>query len=132
MKTKAVRLYGEMDLRLDEFELPEMQDDEIMAEVVTDSLCMSSYKAITQAQKHKKVPDDISENPIILGHEFCGTIKKGRVKNGKISIRKVTNLSFSLTLEISEAMLQDILSIIWEEMPQRSFFLIRLWKMVHY
>ena len=31
MKTKAVRLYGEMDLRLDEFELPEMQDDEIMA-----------------------------------------------------------------------------------------------------
>lgn len=76
MKTKAVRLYGEMDLRLDEFELPEMQDDEIMAEVVTDSLCMSSYKAITQAQKHKKVPNDISENPIILGHEFCGTIKK--------------------------------------------------------
>ena len=131
MKTKAVRLYGEMDLRLDEFELPEMQDDEIMAEVVTDSLCMSSYKAITQAQKHKKVPDDISENPIILGHEFCGTIKKV-VKNGKISIRKVTNLSFSLTLEISEAMPQDILSIIWEEMPQRSSFLIRLWKMVHY
>ena len=43
-----------MDLRLDEFELPEMQDDEIMAEVITDSLCMSSYKAITQAQKHKK------------------------------------------------------------------------------
>ena len=55
MKTKAVRLYGEMDLRLDEFELPEMQDDEIMAEVVTDSLCMSSYKAITQAQKHKTI-----------------------------------------------------------------------------
>ena len=50
MKTKAVRLYGEMDLRLDEFELPEMQDDEIMAEVVTDSLCMSSYK---QSPRHK-------------------------------------------------------------------------------
>ena len=130
MKTKAVRLYGEMDLRLDEFELPEMQDDEIMAEVVTDSLCMSSYKAITQAQKHKKVPDDISENPIILGHEFCGTIKKVG-KKWKDQYQE-TNLSFSLTLEISEAMLQDILSIIWEEMPQRSFFLIRLWKMVHY
>ena len=92
MKTKAVRLYGEMDLRLDEFELPEMQDDEIMAEVVTDSLCMSSYKAITQAQKHKKVPDDISENPIILGHEFLWDDQKRSVKNGKISIRKVTNL----------------------------------------
>lgn len=76
MKTKAVRLYGEMDLRLEEFELPEMQEDEILAEVVTDSLCMSSFKAITQAQQHKKVPDDIEEHPIILGHEFCGKILK--------------------------------------------------------
>lgn len=76
MKTKAVRLYGEMNLKLDEFELPEMRDDEIMAKVVTDSLCMSSYKAISQAQKHKKVPEDIGEHPIILGHEFCGVILK--------------------------------------------------------
>lgn len=76
MKTKAVRLYGEMDLRLEEFELPEMQEDEILAEVVTDSLCMSSFKAITQAQRHKKVPNDIEEHPIILGHEFCGKILK--------------------------------------------------------
>lgn len=76
MKTKAVRLYGKMNLRLDEFELPEMQEDEIMAKVVTDSLCMSSYKAISQAQNHKKVPEDIGEHPIILGHEFCGVILK--------------------------------------------------------
>ena len=74
MKTKAVRLWGEMDIRLDEFELPQMKEDEILAEVVTDSLCMSSFKAISQAEKHKKVPEDISEHPIILGHEFCGRI----------------------------------------------------------
>lgn len=74
MKTKAVRLYGEMDLKLEEFELPEMKEDEILAEVITDSLCMSSFKAISQAERHKKVPNDISENPIILGHEFCGVI----------------------------------------------------------
>ena len=29
MKTKAVRLYGKNDLRLEEFELPEINDDEI-------------------------------------------------------------------------------------------------------
>lgn len=74
MKTTAVRLYGKEDLRMEEFELPEIKDDEILAEVVTDSLCMSTYKAITQAEKHKKVPEDISVNPIIVGHEFCGTI----------------------------------------------------------
>lgn len=76
MKTKAVRLYGKMNLRLEEFELPQMQDDEILAEVITDSLCMSSFKAISQAQNHKKVPEDIEDHPIILGHEFCGIILK--------------------------------------------------------
>ena len=29
MKTKAVRLYGKTDLRLEEFELPPMREDEI-------------------------------------------------------------------------------------------------------
>ena len=41
MKTKALRLYGKEDLRLEEFELPELKDDEILAKVVSDSICMS-------------------------------------------------------------------------------------------
>ncbi|MDA3812090.1 MAG: zinc-binding dehydrogenase [Spirochaetaceae bacterium] len=45
MKTKAVRLYGKMDLRLEEFELPEIKNDEILVKVAADSLCMSTYKA---------------------------------------------------------------------------------------
>ena len=74
MKTKAVRLYGENDLRFEEFELPKIGDDEILANVVSDSICMSSYKATIQGAKHKRVPDDVAENPVIIGHEFCGTI----------------------------------------------------------
>lgn len=42
MNTKAVRIYGVKDLRLEEFELPTMKDDEIEARIVTDSLCMST------------------------------------------------------------------------------------------
>ena len=38
MKTKALRLYGANDLRLEEFELPEIKDDEILAEVISDSI----------------------------------------------------------------------------------------------
>ena len=76
MKTKAVRLYGAEDLRLEEFELPEIKDDEILAHVISDSICMSSYKAAMQGAAHKRVPDDAAENPIILGHEFCGEIVK--------------------------------------------------------
>lgn len=74
MKTKAVRLYGKDDLRLEEFELPAVKDDEILAHVISDSICMSSYKAAKQGADHKRVPDNVHENPVIIGHEFCGEI----------------------------------------------------------
>jgi len=74
MKTLALRLYGKNDLRLEEYELPEMQDDEILADITSNSICMSSHKAAEQGAAHKRVPDDIAENPVIVGHEFCGTI----------------------------------------------------------
>ena len=74
MKTKAVRIYGKNDLRLEEFELPAIKDDEILARVVSDSLCMSSHKAALQGADHKRVPNDVATNPTILGHEFCGQI----------------------------------------------------------
>ncbi|MCR0605713.1 hypothetical protein MKA47_05105 [[Clostridium] innocuum] len=48
MKTKAVRLYGVDDIRLDEFELPEIKDDEILVKVVSDSICMSTWKTVKQ------------------------------------------------------------------------------------
>ena len=76
MKTRALRLYGKNDLRLEEFELPEPREDEILALVVSDSLCMSSYKALLQGAEHKRVPDDVAERPIIIGHEFCGKLLK--------------------------------------------------------
>ncbi len=74
MKTKAVRLYGENDLRLEEFELPAIKETEILAKIVSDSLCMSSYKAATQGIKHKRVPNNVADEPVIIGHEFCGEI----------------------------------------------------------
>ena len=74
MYTKAVRLYGKEDLRLEEFELPEINDDEILAKVVSDSICMSSYKASHQGTDHKRIPGNVSENPVIIGHEFAGEI----------------------------------------------------------
>ncbi|RIH66050.1 L-sorbose 1-phosphate reductase [Mariniphaga sediminis] len=74
MKTKAVRLYGKEDLRLEEFELPQIKEDEILAKVVSDSICMSSYKAAKQGPKHKRIPDNVNENPVIIGHEMAGEI----------------------------------------------------------
>ena len=99
MKTKALRLYGVEDLRLEEFELPALKDDEILGKVVSDSICMSSYKAAEQGGAHKRVPDNVAENPIIIGHEFCGEIvevgKKwqGQFKPGqKFAVQPALNL----------------------------------------
>jgi threonine dehydrogenase-like Zn-dependent dehydrogenase len=76
MKTKAVRLYGAHDLRLEEFDLPEIAEDEILVEVVSDSVCMSTYKCAVLGQEHKRVPPDVLHNPTIMGHEMAGNIVK--------------------------------------------------------
>ena len=103
MKTKAVRIYGKKDLRLDEFDLPGLKDDEILAHVISDSICMSSHKAALQGADHKRVPDDIHINPTIIGHEFAGVIlevgKKWQRKfkaGQKFSIQPAMNQTGSL------------------------------------
>jgi len=103
MKTTALRLYGKNDLRLESFELPQVKDGEILAHVISDSICMSSYKAAIQASDHKRVPNDVEKNPIIIGHEFCGEIIevgakwKNKFKAGqKFSIQPALNYKDSL------------------------------------
>ena len=52
MKTRAVRMYGLDDLRLEEFELPEIKDDEILVKVMSDSICMFKYKLVKRGKLH--------------------------------------------------------------------------------
>ena len=88
---------------MEEFELPPLQDDEILAEVVSDSICMSSYKAAKQGAEHKRVPKDIDRNPTLVGHEFSGRLLKvgkkwrHRFKEGsQFSIQPAMNWKGSL------------------------------------
>lgn len=76
MKIKAARLHDALKVSMDSFELPEIKEDEILASVVTNSLCMSTYKAAKLGTGHRRVPENIATNPIITGHEFAGTILK--------------------------------------------------------
>ena len=74
MDTKAVRIYGKKDLRLETITLPPVGDDDVRVKIISDTLCMSSYKASMEGGEHKRVPDNVEENPTVIGHEFCGTI----------------------------------------------------------
>ncbi|MDR1808162.1 MAG: zinc-binding dehydrogenase [Propionibacteriaceae bacterium] len=74
MHTRAVRLYGANDLRLETFELPPLQDDEILVRIKSDSICMSTHKLLIQGTKHKRCPADVATHPVMIGHEFAGDI----------------------------------------------------------
>ena len=96
MKTKAIRIYGANDIRLEEFELPAIKEDEILAKVVSDSVCMSTHKAVLQGPAHKRVPDDVAENPTIIGHEFCGEIIEVGVR---VTVQKIEGVKLIVTKE---------------------------------
>ena len=74
MKTKALRLHGANDIRLETIELPEITEDEVLIRVVSDSVCASTYKAVKQGTAHKRVPENVAQCPVIVGHELCGEI----------------------------------------------------------
>ncbi len=76
MRSKGVRLYGAYDIRLEEFDLPEIRDDELLVRVMSDSICMSTYKLLVQGKAHKRCPQDVDTHPVIIGHEFAGDIVK--------------------------------------------------------
>lgn len=86
MRSKGVRLYGAYDIRLEEFDLPDIRDDEILVRVMSDSICMSTYKLLVQGKAHKRCPQDVDTHPVIIGHEFAGDIVKvGRKWLGEFS-----------------------------------------------
>lgn len=76
MKVEGVRMYGAKDIRLEEFEIPEIKEDEVLLKVMSDSICMSTWKEVKLGSGHIRVPNDIGEKPVIIGHEFSGTIEK--------------------------------------------------------
>jgi threonine dehydrogenase-like Zn-dependent dehydrogenase len=87
MKTKAIRLYGKNDIREGEFQLPEIKDDEILVKIISDSICMSTYKLLIQGEAHKRAPQNIATHPVIIGHEFAGQIVQvGKKWQGKYNV----------------------------------------------
>lgn len=74
MKTKAAVLAGKNKIYIREFELPPIGPDELLVKNISNSLCLSTYKAAIRGAEHKRVPPDIAEHPAITGHEFAGVI----------------------------------------------------------
>lgn len=72
--SNAVRLYGKRDLRREMINLSSPQEGEIIAEVLCCAVCASCCKVAQVGQEHNRVPENLSRNPVILGHEFCARV----------------------------------------------------------
>ncbi len=89
MKTKAAVFAGKKDIFIKEFELPAISKDELLVKNISNSICLSTYKAVLRGEDHKRVPNDVKDHPAITGHEFTGIIVevgenlKDRYKEGE-------------------------------------------------
>ena len=117
MQVKGVRLYAKDDIRLEEFELPEIKDDEILVKVMSDSICMSTWKMVKQGADHKRVPADVADHPIIIGHEFAGDI----VKVGKKWQDKFRYILVDEFQDVNQAQ-YDVVRMLAE--PQNNLFVV--------
>lgn len=71
---RAARIHGKDKVAVSEFPLPATGDDELLLKVVSSSMCLSTYKALSLGQEHKRVPEDVEDVPVITGHEFAGVV----------------------------------------------------------
>lgn len=87
MQSTAVRLYGKNDLRKENIEILPAQDGEIIADIICCAVCSTCNKVAMLGQEHERVPKDLANNPVILGHEFCAkVVEVGRgVENSLLS-----------------------------------------------
>lgn len=74
MKIKAAVLAGKNHIFVKEYDLPPITEDELLVKIVSNSVCLSTYKAAVRGSEHKRVPDTIAEEPAVTGHEFAGII----------------------------------------------------------
>lgn len=74
--TRAARIHGTHKVAVSEFGLPDIGPDELLLRVVSSSMCLSTYKAMSLGSDHKRVPDTISSDPVITGHEFAGVLEE--------------------------------------------------------
>lgn len=67
----ALRLYGPGDIRLEEVPVPEINEQEILLKTDAAAVCGTDVRMWQNGQKGVD-----AEHPLILGHEFAGTIVK--------------------------------------------------------
>ena len=78
---------------------------------------MSTWKMVKQGADHKRVPADVADHPIIIGHEFAGDI----VKVGKKWQDKFRYILVDEFQDVNQAQ-YDVVRMLAE--PQNNLFVV--------
>ena len=76
MQSRAAVILSKNKVEVRVLDLPDLGPDEILMRVVSSSMCLSTYKAMSLGSEHKRVPDDLEDVPVMTGHEFAGVIEQ--------------------------------------------------------
>ena len=79
---KALRLHAPGDLRLHEEPEPEPGDGEILVRVTAVGLCGSDRHWVAEGS----IGDAVLTRPLVLGHEFDGTVESGRRAGERVAL----------------------------------------------
>lgn len=74
VQTTAAVICGEKNVQLRTFDLPAISPDELLVKNISNSICLSTYKAALLGSQHKRVPENIEDVPVMTGHEYAGVI----------------------------------------------------------
>ena len=80
---KALRIYGELDMRLEDVSIPEINDDQVLVKVSAVGICTTDIELYDGSMSYFN--QGLSKRPMIPGHEWSGFISKigKNVKNLK-------------------------------------------------
>jgi len=67
---KCLVCYGNNDIRLEDREIPQVEDDEVLVKIAYAGICAYEMRMI------QRIPEEGASQPEVLGHEFSGTVAK--------------------------------------------------------
>ena len=74
---KAAVMYGKENMRVQEYPMPEINDNEVLVRIKSAAICGTDVRMYKNGVKN--VDED---HPLIIGHEMAGVIEKvGKRKN---------------------------------------------------
>jgi threonine dehydrogenase-like Zn-dependent dehydrogenase len=84
----------------------------VVVEIVANSVCVSDYKCVTLGAGHKRVPDDVAQNPVMFGHEMVGVIREvGEKWKSQFSVGQ--RVGIQPTLNVPGHELESVIGFSW-------------------